>query len=55
MEKKYITDHNMEQVEGIISQAYEPLALALHGRCVVKITPIVTSRTGTPHMSTIEG
>jgi hypothetical protein len=55
-EWKYCTDHNLSQTAQLIRAKYTPLANALrsHWRGTdVDILPIVMSRTGTVHSSTI--
>jgi hypothetical protein len=55
-EWKYCTDHNLSHTDQLIRDKYIPLANATrrHWPCTeVDILPIVMSRTGTPHTSTI--
>jgi hypothetical protein len=55
-EWEYCIDHNLSHTTRIIPDKYTPLANAIrqHWPCTdVDILPVVLSRTGTPHTSTI--
>ena len=55
-EWKYCTDHNLSHTARLIRDKYTPLANAIRNHwpgTEVDILPIVMSRTGTPHSSTI--
>ena len=55
-EWKYCTDNNLSDTANLIRAKYTPLANAIRSHwpgTLVDILPIIMSRTGTPHSSTI--